>query len=97
MVSTFLQLFSVKPTKVCSAPAGAAKLFDNTGGTSNKNYDLNSAYEMAYRLPEQRTGSQFHYVAPLTLFPNLCWHLLQEICFFQQQIRGALKKFQNQP
>ncbi len=58
---------SVKPTQVCSAPAGAAKLFDNTGGASNKNYDLNSAFER--RTDYQKCiGSQFHYVAPVTLY-----------------------------
>jgi hypothetical protein len=32
------------------------------------NYNLNSAFEIADRLLEQkRTGKQFHYIAPLTL------------------------------
>jgi hypothetical protein len=50
----------------------AAKLFsyfNNTGGTSK---GLNSAFEKADRLLEQkRTGSQFHYIAPLHYKANI--------------------------
>jgi hypothetical protein len=46
----------------------AAELFQHTGGTSKGIYDLNSAFENADRLLEQkRTGSPFHLIAPLTL------------------------------
>ncbi len=47
----------------------AAKLFQQHWRHLNGNYDLNSTFEKADdRLLEQkRTGSQFHYIAPLTL------------------------------
>ncbi len=42
--------------------------FNNTGGTRKGIYDLNSVFEKADRLLEQkRTGSQFHNIAPLSL------------------------------
>jgi hypothetical protein len=45
----------------------AAKLFQHWHHLKG-NYDLNSAFEKADRFLEQkRTGSQFHYIAPLTL------------------------------
>jgi hypothetical protein len=43
----------------------SAKLFNNTGGTSNSNGIMtsNSSFENADRLLEQkRTGSQFHFI-----------------------------------
>ncbi len=46
----------------------AAKLFQQLWRHLKGNYDLNSAFENADRLLEQkRTGSQFHCIAPLTL------------------------------
>ena len=46
----------------------AAKMFQQHWRHLKENYDLNSALEKAYRLLEQeRTGSQIHYIAPLTL------------------------------
>ncbi len=45
-----------------------AKLFQKHWRHLKGNYDLKSAFEKTYRLLEQkRTGSQFHYIAPLTL------------------------------
>ncbi len=45
-----------------------AKLFLQYWRHLKENYDLNSAFENADGLLEQkRTGSQFHYTAPLTL------------------------------
>jgi hypothetical protein len=42
--------------------------FRNTGGASKGIMTTDSAFEKADRLLEQkRTGSQFHYIAPLTL------------------------------
>ncbi len=44
-----------------------AKLFQQQWRHLKENYVLNSAIENADRLLEQkRTGSQFHYIAPLT-------------------------------
>jgi hypothetical protein len=46
----------------------ATKLFQQHWRHHKGNYDLNSVFENADRLLEQkRTGSQFHYFAPLTL------------------------------
>ncbi len=46
----------------------AGKLFQQHWRHLKGNYDLNSAFENADRLLEQkRTGSQFHYIAPPTL------------------------------
>jgi hypothetical protein len=46
----------------------AAKLFQQHWRHLKGYYDFNSAFENADRLLEQkRTGSQFHYIAPLTL------------------------------
>jgi hypothetical protein len=45
-----------------------AKLFQQHWRHRKGNYDLNSAFERADRLLEQkRTGSQFHYIARLAL------------------------------
>jgi hypothetical protein len=45
-----------------------AKLFQKHWRHLKGHYDLNSAFENADRLLEQkRTGSQFHFIAPLTL------------------------------
>jgi hypothetical protein len=44
-----------------------AKLFQQHWRHLKGNYDLNSAFENADKLLEQkRIGSQFHYIAPLT-------------------------------
>jgi hypothetical protein len=44
------------------------KLFQPHWRYLKGNYDLNSAFENANRLIEQkRTGSQFHHIAPLAL------------------------------
>jgi|LakMenEpi03Aug12_release.lakeMendotaPanAssembly.Ray.scaffolds.fasta_scaffold1834275_2 hypothetical protein len=46
----------------------AAKLFLQHWRHLKGNYDLNSVFEKADRfLKQKRTGSQFHYIAPLTL------------------------------
>jgi hypothetical protein len=61
-----------------------AKLFQQYWRHLKGNYDLTSGFENADRLLEQkRTGSQFHYTAPLTLKANLCWHLPDEIFLIQ--------------
>jgi hypothetical protein len=45
-----------------------AKLFQQHWRRLKGNYDLNSAFKNADRLLEQKpTGSQFHYIAPITL------------------------------
>jgi hypothetical protein len=81
--SWFHQLFCnclANPSLQCTS---AAKLFNNTGGPQIKNYDLNSAFEKAYRLPEQKsTGSQFHYVAPLTYSPTCVGIYCKKYVFF---------------
>jgi hypothetical protein len=52
--------------QVCSAPADR-QVISATLAALNGNYDLNSAFENADRLIEQkRTGSSFHYIAPIT-------------------------------
>ncbi len=44
-----------------------AKFFQQHWRLLKEYYDLNSAFENVDRLLEQnRTGSQFHYIAPLT-------------------------------
>jgi hypothetical protein len=46
----------------------AAKLFQQHWRHLKRNYDLNSAFEKAGRLLEQKhTGSQFHYIVLPTL------------------------------
>jgi hypothetical protein len=46
----------------------AAKLFQQHWRHLKGNYDLNSVFEKANKLLEQKpTGSQFHFIAPLTL------------------------------
>jgi hypothetical protein len=56
----YLQLSNVKPTQVCSAPAGR-KDISITLAALQGNYELNSAFEKADKLLEQkRTGGQFH-------------------------------------
>jgi hypothetical protein len=56
----YLQLFNVKPTQVCGA-AAAAKLFQHYCRHLKGNYELNSAFEKADKLLEQKhTGGQFH-------------------------------------
>ncbi len=55
-----------KPTQVFSAPAGRQDV--STTLAAHQRDDLNSAFENADRLIEPKgTGSQFHYIAPLTL------------------------------
>jgi hypothetical protein len=63
VLSTFLQLSYVKPTQVCSAPAGR-QVISTTLAAPQKDLDLNSAFENADRLLDQkkRTGGQFHYM-----------------------------------
>ena len=62
----------------------AGKLFQQHWRHVKGNYDLNSAFEKADRLLEQKsTGSQSQCIATLKLSVNLCWHLPEEICFFQ--------------
>ncbi len=66
-LSAFLKLSNVKPTQVWSEQA-ERQLFQQHWRHLKGNYDLNSAFENADRLLEQkRTGSQFHFIAPLTL------------------------------
>jgi hypothetical protein len=66
VLSTFLQLSKVKPTK-SAVHQQPAKLFQQDWRHLKENYDFNSAFEKAERLLEQkRTGSQYHYIAPLT-------------------------------
>ncbi len=50
-----------------SAVHKQAKLFQQYWRHLNGNYDLNSAFEKADRFEQKRTGSQIHYIAPLTL------------------------------
>ncbi len=46
----------------------ASKLFQQHLWNIKESYDLNSSFEKADRLLEQkRTGGQFHYTAPITL------------------------------
>ncbi len=67
----FLQFSNVKPTQVCSAPAGH-QVISTTSFHLKENYDLNSAFENADKLLEQkRTDSQFHYITPLTFKSQL--------------------------
>jgi hypothetical protein len=55
----------------------AANLFQQHWRHLKGNYDLNSAFKKADKLPEQKhTGS---------------WHLPEEIILIQEQIRGAPK------
>jgi hypothetical protein len=66
VLSTFLQLSNVKPTQ-SAVHQQAAKLFLQHCMAAG-NYELNSAFEKADKLLEQkRTGSQFHYISPLAL------------------------------
>jgi hypothetical protein len=66
VLSTFFQLSNDKPTQVCIAPTGRQGVSTILAAPQRDN--LNSAFENADRLLEQkRTGSQFHYIAPLTL------------------------------
>jgi hypothetical protein len=56
----FLQLSNVKPSQVCMAQAGRQVISTALGGTSRGIVNLNSAFEKADRLQEQkRTGSQY--------------------------------------
>ncbi len=58
VVSTFLKLSNVKPTQVCSALEGLQVM--STTSAAPQRDDLNSAFEKAKRLLEQkRSGSQF--------------------------------------
>jgi hypothetical protein len=60
VLSTFLQSSNVKPTQVCSAPAGR-QVFNNTGGTSKGIMTSILHFENADReLEQKRTSSQFH-------------------------------------
>jgi hypothetical protein len=86
----FLQLSNVKPTQVCSAPAGRQVILTTLGSTPKGN----SAFEKADRFLEQKlTGCQFHYIAPLILSDNLGWHLLQEICYFSMKNQRSPQQF----
>ncbi len=62
---------NVKPAQVHQQ---AAKLFQQHWRHLKGNYGLNSAFEKADRLLEQKcTGSQFHYIGPLTfLYKPTC-------------------------
>jgi hypothetical protein len=63
---TFLQLSNVKPTQICSAPA-ARQVISTTLAAPQRELCPQFAFENADRLLEQKhTGSQFHYIAPLT-------------------------------
>jgi hypothetical protein len=56
-----------RPKSACSAPADH-QMISTTWRHLKGNYDLNSAFENANRLQKQKpTGSQFHYIVPLTL------------------------------
>jgi hypothetical protein len=58
-INFFFQLSNDKPTQVFSAPAGRQDV--STTLAAPQRDDLNSAFENADRLLEQkRTGSQFH-------------------------------------
>jgi hypothetical protein len=68
-----LKLSNVKVTQVCNAQAGRQVIYKSKGGTSIGIGNLNSAFEKADRLLEQKlTGNQFHQFVPLTLKANLC-------------------------
>ncbi len=57
----FFKSSNVKPNQFCSAPAARQRHLKGI-------YELNYAFEKDDILLEQkRTGSQFHYIAPLTL------------------------------
>jgi hypothetical protein len=57
----YLQLSNVKPTQVCSAQAGRQVIYNSNGSTSKVIENLNSAFEKADKLLEQKlTGSKFH-------------------------------------
>jgi hypothetical protein len=61
-------------TQVSCAPAGrqVIQLFQQHWWHLKGTCDLNSAFEKADRLLEQkRTGSQFHYIAPLHYKANI--------------------------
>jgi hypothetical protein len=63
LLSTFLKLSYVKPTQVCSGPAGR-QVISTTLSAPQGNYDLNFAFENVDRLLEQkRNGSQFRCIA----------------------------------
>jgi hypothetical protein len=66
VLSTFLQLSNVKPTQVCSAPAGR-RVISTTLAAPRRELLPQFDFEKDDRLLEQkRAGSQFHYIAPLT-------------------------------
>jgi hypothetical protein len=69
VLSTILQLSNVKPTQVCSAPADRYVISTITGGTSKGIMTSIMPLKMPkdYVLEQQRTGSQYHYIVPLTL------------------------------
>jgi hypothetical protein len=67
VLSTVLQLSNVKSTQVSSAPAGR-KVISTTLAAPQRELGPQICPEKTDRLLEQkRTGSQFHYIAPLTL------------------------------
>jgi hypothetical protein len=62
-----------------------AKLFQQHWQYRKGKYELNFAFEMptVCTVEQKRTGGQFHYIAPLTSYANLCSHLPEEICLFK--------------
>jgi hypothetical protein len=67
VLSTFLQLSNVKPAQVCSATAGCQVISTTLAAPQGKgNYDLNSTFDKADRLLEQkRTSSHFFSEIPV--------------------------------
>jgi hypothetical protein len=76
-----------------AVPQHAAKVFQHYWQHLKGKFSLNSAFEKADRLLEQKhTGSQLHYFAPLALEANLCWHLPEEIFLFHNKSEEPPKK-----
>ncbi len=60
------------PSLQCTSRHQIIQLFQQHWWHLKETYDLNSAFEKADRLLEQKgTGSQFHYIAPLHYKANI--------------------------
>ncbi len=82
VLSTFLQLSNVKPTRVCSAPARPPSYFNNTGGTSKgimtSILPLKMSTDYGNRTKAYRQSVSL-YCATKHYKANLCWYLPEEI------------------
>jgi hypothetical protein len=67
VLSTFVQLSSVKPTQVCSAPAGR-QVNSTTLAAPEREFIPQFCLRKGRQITrKKRSGSQFHYIASLTL------------------------------